>query len=67
MTEPEPLDGLTVNRGHSIPRGIHISWTPHPVKVTVRDNGDFICGLLNSHDTTITGWGPLKMYRTISY
>ena len=34
-----------------------VKWTPHPVVVTVRDNGDYIRALVHSDYTTITGWG----------
>ena len=38
-------------------------WTPHPVKVTIRDSRDCIRVLLYSYHTTITGWGVLLRFR----
>ena len=35
---------------------------PHPVIVTIRDNGDYIRVLIYSCYTTITGWGVLLTY-----
>ena len=32
---------------------------PHPVRVTIRDNKDYIRVLFYSYSTTITGWGVL--------
>ena len=44
-------------------RLLSIRRTPHPVIVTIRDNGDYIGVLLCSYYTTITGWGVLLSYR----
>ena len=45
---------------------VYLRWTPHPVIVTVRDNGDYIRVLLYSYYTTITGWGVLLRYTGIA-
>ena len=37
----------------------HLRWTPHPVKVTIGDNRDYIRVLMYSYYTAITGWGVL--------
>ena len=34
---------------------VHVRWTPHPVIVTIKDNGDSIMVLFYSYYTTITG------------
>ena len=33
-----------------------LTWTPHPVVVTIRDNSNYIAPFY-SYDITITGWG----------
>ena len=45
---------------------IHLRWTPHPVRVPIRDNRDGIRVLLYSYYTTITGRGVLLRY-TLRY
>ena len=34
-----------------------LRWTPRPVIVTIRDNGDYVRVLLYAYYTTITAWG----------
>ena len=41
---------------------MYVRRTPHPVKVFIRDNRDYIRVLLYSYYTTITGWGVLLIY-----
>ena len=42
---------------------LDLRWTPHPVIVTIQDNGNYIKVLLYSYYTTITGWGgPPNLY-----
>ena len=40
-------------------RGLGLGWIPHPVIVTIRDDGDYVRILLDSYYTTTTGWGLL--------
>ena len=39
-----------------------VSWTAHPVIVTIGDTRDHIRVLLYSYYTAITGWGVLLSY-----
>ena len=41
-----------------------LRWTPHPVIVTIRDNGDYVRVLFYVYHTTITAWGVLLRYCT---
>ena len=38
---------------------LRVRWTPHPVIVTMRDNGDYIKALSYSDYAAITGWGVI--------
>ena len=37
---------------------VYISWTPHPVIVTTRDNDDCVSAFVYSYSTTIAGVHP---------
>ena len=57
-----PLGPKYIPYTYMDPLGLYYGRTPHPVIVTIKDNGNCIRVLLYSYYITIIGWGVLLIY-----